>query len=76
MVKMISEALLFIIILIGMVAIILGWLFGIPYVAYMLYDGLSYTTYLSIWFGMLFVRNFYGRMTLEKQLKQIIGVKK
>jgi hypothetical protein len=55
-------------------AILIGWFWGIPYVAYMIYDGFSYWLYATVWLSIHLVRNIHGRVKAQNQLKKIAEV--
>lgn len=81
-VKKVFTFLLGLSVVIVLLALVVGWHFGVPYVAHKAFDQLSYSTYLAIWFGLYFVRNAIGRMILKSKLKKyeaihnILGGKK
>jgi hypothetical protein len=50
-------------------ALVLFWYIGIPYLAFKFIGGVSYTAYLSLWLGMHLLRNIFGRIKAQKQIK-------
>ncbi|MDQ0976666.1 hypothetical protein QFZ31_006718 [Neobacillus niacini] len=64
------EVLLFLIIVIGCIGLIVSWFYGVPALAHMIYEPISYAVYLSIWLSIHLVRNMIGRIKAQNQLKQ------
>jgi hypothetical protein len=59
------------VILLAVVAIILGWFWGVPYLAYMIYDNISYWTYATVWLSIHLIRNIHGRIKAQNTLNKI-----
>lgn len=59
--------------LLAVIAIWLGYVFGIPYIAYRIFDN-SYSYHLAIWLFILYVWERLRVLTLRAKLKRLTDV--
>lgn len=58
------------------VAIVIGWFWGVPYLFHLIMPHISYTLFATVWLSIALVKNIYGRIKAQSQLKQIAEVQK
>jgi hypothetical protein len=56
-------------------SIVLGWFWGIPYIATLVFDQ-SYWFFATIWLSIHLIRNIAGRIKLQNQIKQYAEIHK
>ncbi|UTV34818.1 hypothetical protein [Bacillus altitudinis] len=57
-------------------AIVVGWFWGVPYLFHLIMPHISYTLFATVWLSIALVKNIYGRIKAQSQLKQIAEVQK
>lgn len=57
-------------------AIVVGWFWGVPYLFHLIMPHISYTLFATVWLSIALVKNVYGRIKAQSQLKQIAEVQK
>lgn len=56
---------------VGAIAIVLGYYLGVPFLAYWLIDGYTFTFFLAIWLGITTVSHIVGNFRKNRKRKKL-----
>jgi hypothetical protein len=73
--KKVVNILLGLAVVIAGLSIVVGWFWGVPFIATLIFDQ-SYWFFATIWLSIHLIRNIIGRVKLQNQLKQYAEIHK